>query len=174
PDFQAAVGAKVRTPQEDTTATHRALGVQVHPPQAADDFANALVYYSNCMGQRPFEWPRPDGPPDAADSYTSASRMLASWTTHQSLSGGWTPSSGVTYRQWSTWLPALPATVGEIVDHVCRGLLGRQSTARQRQAAATRTGMSVNQRVASLTGFGEQRVVQVLAALLDGPAHMTR
>jgi len=38
------------------------------------------------MGQRPFDWPRPDGAPDVADAWTSVSRMLRSWILHNCLS----------------------------------------------------------------------------------------
>ncbi len=174
PAFSQAVGAKVRTPLEDTTATHRVLGLDVHRPRTSADFGNAIVFYSNCMGQRPFEWPRPDGPPDAAEAYTSVSRLLASWTAHQSLAGGYTPSAGVTYRPLASWLPALPATVGDIADHVCRSLLARPSTRGIRRAAALRVGMPVSREISSAGSFGEQRIVQVIAAVLDTPEHMTR
>jgi uncharacterized protein (DUF1800 family) len=174
PDFAGSVAAKVRTPVEDVVATYRVLGLQAHQPQAASDFGNAIVFLSNCMGERPFEWPRPDGPPDFADAHTSASRMLASWTAHNSLSGGYTPKSGVTYRAAESWMPLLPASVEEIIDHVARRVLARALTLSLRNAVAVRMQMSLGTRINSFSAIGPIRTAAMLAALLDSPQHMTR
>ncbi|MBA2694336.1 MAG: DUF1800 domain-containing protein [Actinobacteria bacterium] len=174
PEFGSAVSSKVRTPLEDVIATYRVLDVRAQRPRTPSDFANAVVFMTNCMGQRPFEWPRPDGPPDAAEAYTSASRMLASWTTHQSLAGGFTPTSGVVYREPYSWLPPLPATVGEIIDDVGRRVLARPSNTLIRRAAAARMGLPLRTRVRTPADIAERRISALLACLLDTPQHMTR
>jgi hypothetical protein len=172
PDFAGAVGAKVRTPSEDAIASYRALGVKAAKPQTDGDFANAVAWHTDFMGQRPFDWPRPDGPPDVADAWTSAGRMLNSWSVHRNLGGGWT--GGATYRSFDDWLPPLPARLDEVVDHVSRRLLARPAIDSLRAAVATHLGLARNYTVDRAETFGDWRMDMLLATVLNSPQHMTR
>lgn len=173
PDFAASVGAKVRTPSEDAVASYRALGVGVARPRTDDDFANAVAWHTDFIGQRPFDWPRPDGPPDVADAWTSAGRMLNSWSVHRSLGSGWW-TGGVTYRPFQDWLPPLPASLDRVVDHVARRLLARPASDGLRAGVATHLGMSRSQSISTADDLGDWRMDMLLTTLLNSPDHMTR
>src|SRR5271167_4191070 len=41
------------------------------------------------MGQAPLGWPQPNGYPDAASAWMSASAVQAEWAMHLRLTGGW-------------------------------------------------------------------------------------
>ncbi|MDQ4008373.1 MAG: DUF1800 domain-containing protein, partial [Actinomycetota bacterium] len=172
PDFADSVGAKVRTPSEDAVASYRALDVKAARPTDDGDFAHATAWHTDFMGQRPFDWPRPDGPPDVADAWTSAGRMLNSWSIHRNLAGGWT--SGATYRSFEDWLPPLPASLDAVVDHVSRRLLARPATTALKAAVATHQGMARGHTIARLDDLGDWRVDMLLATVLNSPQHMTR
>lgn len=115
------------------------LGVRAERPTDPQDFALVLDWQAESMGQRPFDWPRPDGFPDVAEAWTSASRLLRSWKAHWSLAGGWWPTTGVRYRHHAAWLPPLPQTYGQVVDHLSRRLLARPATRLLKSAARSRT-----------------------------------
>ena len=72
--FWASAGQKVRNPVDDVVATVRALGVKVEGARPPASFAHELS--TSIKSVRLFQWPRPDGPPDTADAWCSASRML--------------------------------------------------------------------------------------------------
>lgn len=173
PDFLASAGAKLRTPVEDAAATYRVLGVRALRPQQLTDFANAVISQSGTMGQRPFDWPRPDGPPDVADAWSSVSRMLMSWSIHYSVARRM-PANGATFRDSASWLPPLPATLGEVIDHICRQILGRPSNIRLRRIASERIDLPVNTTVRTFADLGESRIPLLLAGVLDTPEHMKR
>jgi len=173
-EFTDSVGAKVRTPGEDAVATYRALGLQVHKPRSDEDFANAHTWQVYNMGQRPFEWPTPDGFPDVGAAWGSVGRVLASWDAHLTLAGGWWPSEGVTYQPPGRWVPKLPARFDDIVDHAARLILARPAGDAVKTAASQFTGIGRRDRIESMEEIGEWRVVLMLAAILNSPAHASR
>ncbi|MBA2638569.1 MAG: DUF1800 domain-containing protein [Nocardioidaceae bacterium] len=174
PDFAAAVGTKTRTPIEDCVATWRALGMQPVKPTRSTDFAAYCVIQTGSLGQRPFDWPRPDGPPDTADPWSSVSRLLASWNVHYGMAGRYQPTTGVTFRTPESWLPPLPASVVDIVDHVCRQLLCRPADARLVSVVAQRIALSADTQILVFDDLRSWRLQRLLAAVLDTPEHMTR
>ena len=119
PEFAASAGEKIKTPTEDGVATvpcaRRAAGPAGRPGVRRQRDRRSS---SALMGQMPFDWPRPDGFPDVAEAWTSASRMLGSWHVHWALAGGYWPKEGATYRSVKSWLPPLPARFDEVVDHI--------------------------------------------------------
>ncbi len=174
PAFLASAGAKVRTPVEDAVATWRVLGVQPSKPSGAESFAHAALIQASSIGQRPFDWPRPDGFPDHAEAWTGVSRVLNSFDVHKNVAGGAFPRRDVQYRSDSSWLPRLPATLGEIVDALSRELLARPATRRLRDAVSARLELPMSYQVRSPDDFQRWRIIPLLATLLDTPAHMTR
>lgn len=176
PDFETAVGAKTRTPSEDCIASWRVLEVKVAKPVTASDFANQSVIQAVTAGQRPFEWPRPDGPPDAADAWSSVSRLLACWNIHYGLAAGYSPKTGITYRTTASWLPdsLLPTTVAALIDHVCRQLLCRPADDRLTAAVAQRINLAASTPLRSMDDLKSWRVPRLVAAVLDTPEHMSR
>ena len=173
PDFRSSVDEKVRTPTEDACATYRALGVQAARPTSDADFANSLIWHSMRIGESPFDWPRPDGPPDVASAWTSSGRMLGSWLFHRTLGGG-SPSSGATHRTPESWLPALPARLDTIVDDMSRELLCRPATSALRTAASTCLGIPEDQVISRFDDLRSWRISLLVSTILNTPQHMTR
>ncbi len=175
PEFDSAVGQKVRTPSEDLIATYRVLGVRATKPSGrTSDLSEAIIWQANSMGLQPFEWPTPDGPPDVNDAWTSVSRMLGSWQQHRNLAGGWWPNTAADYRPKRSFLPRLPARFDEIVDHVCRELHARPTTDELVAAACAAVGVRRWDRITEDHWVVEWQVPNLLRALLDTPRHMSR
>lgn len=175
PEFEAAVGLKVRTPSEDTVNTYRVTGVEIDPPEGVTGEASeAILGLSEDMGQRPFDWERPDGFPDVADAWSSASRVLGSWKVHRNAAVGNFPQIGITYLPTEEWLPDLPAPFSTVVDHVSRRILAREASDAIIDAAATAADASPDEEVTSDSGVVLHRFAQVITAVLDTPEHMTR
>jgi hypothetical protein len=173
-EFQSSLGAKVRTPSEDAVATYRAVRVSVQPPTSNESFANALVYQSQSMGQRVFDWPTPDGFPLRNESWVGVSRMLNSFQTHHLQAGGYYPRAQATHRSPASWLPALPARFDVVVDHVCRQLLARPASADLQRAASIRLQISAGTRIGTSADLPAYKITRLLGTLLDSPQHMTR
>jgi hypothetical protein len=173
PDFAGAVSAKTRTPTEDYVATARVLGIRATRPHGDDSFANEAIWQARSMGQFPFDWPRPDGFPDTAASWTGVARMLNSFRIHDNLAGGYFPTRDVTYRSPGHWLPHLPATFETVMVHMAKMLIGRRPSADLRSALVTRTGIHAAQRV-HRDDLPDYMVVRMLQTILDAPSHMTR
>ena len=98
PEFIAAEGLKVRNPADDVVATWRSLDVQAAAPTSDDSGANAVLWQTVALGQAPFDWARPDGQPEDGASWSSVSRVLASFETHYGMCGGWWPTAQTTYH----------------------------------------------------------------------------
>ncbi len=178
PEFLTSQGLKVRTPVADLVATTRALDVQVLAPVSDSSWANAANYLQG--GERLFTWPRPDGPPITAPPWSTASRMFASYSMHQSLAGGWWPTEAVKYRTHASWLPTSSLRFDQYVDHLCRLWLGRGADARLLRAATQAvTGPERWAVVTEATTVNSQHALatwlfpRLVGALLDTPDHMT-
>ena len=90
----------------------------------------------------PFSWARPDGQPQDNRSWSSASRLLASFDVHYSMAGGWWPKQDVTYRARVDWMPAPSLRFDALVDHLSRQVLGKPVPARLLQACCEATGVA--------------------------------
>jgi uncharacterized protein (DUF1800 family) len=174
PEFAASVGAKIKTPTEDGVATYRALGVRVSRPTGVESGASAIAFQVMTMGQMPFDWGRPDGFPDVAEAWTSATRMIGSWHAHWSLAGGYYPRTDTRYRPVSSWLPALPARFDTVVDHVARELTARPATPQMTEAATIFVGIPATTRIRLSDDISQFRMNKLLSVILDSPAHMSR
>lgn len=173
-EFRGSAGRKVRTPDQDVVASHRALGVRVTRPTAATSAAYSIVWQAEVAGLRPFAWPRPDGRPDTAADWSSTARMLASFDMHWGLAGGWWPRGDVSYRTAASWLPEDSLRFDALVDHLARTVLGRRSTALLLQACCEATGLPPGETITSTHRLVRWEMPRLLACLLDQPAHMTR
>lgn len=174
PEFESAVDVKTRTPAEDCIATWRTLGMRPTKPTRQSDFAQNCTIQLGTAGQRPFDWPRPDGPPDVGEAWSSVSRLLSLWGLHYGMAGRYQPTTGVTFRTPQSWLPALPATLAEVIDHVCRQLLCRPADARLTSVVAQRIALSPDTRISTFDDLRSWRLPRLLAAVLDTPEHMSR
>ena len=127
-EFWGSAGQKVRTAIDDVVATCRVLRMKAKAPQRQRSFARAI---SNSIDDTlVYHWPRPDGPPDRAAVSASTTRMLNSWRMHWQLGGGLYPNEDVAFRPPVKFLPDSGMRFDQLVDHMCRTLLGRPSTRR--------------------------------------------
>ncbi len=176
PEFAASAGAKVRDPGEDVVATYRALGVVLHrpPDRNTGHAAHAILWQTESVGARPCSWPRPDGPPLTNAAWSAPGRLLASMELHWSMSGGWWPRDGITYRRPARWLPKRAVRFDVLVDHMSVLLLGKRSTANLLkaccQACQTRPGEVITAR----HGLVRWNFHRLISTMLDSPAHLTR
>jgi uncharacterized protein (DUF1800 family) len=173
PEFLASKGAKVRTPMEDYIATVRALGLKFQRPRDGNSFVKAYLWQYMALGDAPYEWPSPDGYPEVSSGWATAGRVLQSLDVHRTLAGAWWPTSRVTYRDPTKWLPPLPSRLGHVIDHMSRELLGRGATSAIKQGVALSIGMDPSRRVTS-GDLWDGRVRTLVASLLDSPTHAYR
>ncbi len=180
PEFAAAAGKKVRTPEEEIVATYRVLQVDLADPPAGDSghAATTILWQSLAIGAVPFDWPRPDGQPMDNQSWSSPARLLASMGTHWAMAGTWWPSQGITYRSPASWLPRKRLRLDQLVDHLSQQLLGRASSAALLKACVEVCPDDWKV-VASTMIDVEHPVVRwgfhrLLVTVLDSPEHFTR
>jgi len=174
-EFAASTGLKVRTPVEDFVNTYRSMQVKVLPPNGDEDGAAAAILVACAsMGQQPFDWPRPDGFPDVGDAWSSASRMLGSWRVHKNTSGGFFPRVGIEYREPEHWIGALPVRFDDLVDRICRLILGKASTEALLATAVRAVDTQPGEIITGVHRVIRWRTPALLLALLDTPDHMTR
>ncbi|WP_134767838.1 DUF1800 domain-containing protein [Nocardioides sp. 1609] len=174
PEFLGAAGRKVRTPTDDVVATHRALSTEIARPVNADSAANSFLWHTSSIGHSPFAWARPDGPPDTGRAWSSASRLLASFDVHLTLSGGWWPTRQITYRTPASWMPADSVRFDQLVDHLCRQLLGKAAPARLVTACAQAVNVPESATITASHAVVRWQFPLVLTTLLDSPDHLHR
>jgi len=172
PDFLASRGKLTRTTTEDVIATARVLGITALAPTSKDAFVHKVwqVTHTDAI----YNWPRPNGSPRGDDSWCTAGRMLDSFRMHWRFAAGWWPIQDVTYRTGASWLPQPSIRLDQYVDHLCRVLLGRTSTARILGAAVTATGFGPTTLITPTHLVSRSAFVRLVGTLLDSPEHMRR
>jgi uncharacterized protein (DUF1800 family) len=174
PEFRAAAGLKVRTPTDDVVATYRALGAQFLRPTDGSSAANVIVHQADAIGQSPFVWGRPDGQPQDNRSWSSASRVLASFEFHYGAAGGWWPRQDIVYRAPTSWVPTPGMRFDALVDHLCTQLLGKSAPARLVQAACQATQTKADEAITAKHAIVGWKMQMLLTTLLDSPDHLQR
>jgi uncharacterized protein (DUF1800 family) len=175
PDFVASAGEKVRTPIEDVVNCARVLGMR--PVGAGDDaaFARHVVWMSSSVGQQQFDWPRPDGFPETSSTWTSPARMVRSWNIHYSLAGNWWGPKEIAIPARADLMPTTwPLTLGQLVDHQSRMLLGRPATATLRQGVAGALNMSDSRTLAKASDVSEWMWTLLRGTVLNSPEGLLR
>jgi len=171
-EFKASAGDKVRTPNEDLVATVRVLQVSAQKPTVQKSFARSISWLTQSM--LPFQWPRPDGPPDRNSAWSTATRMLSSFRMHWNLGGAWYPDVNVRYRSAASWLPQRRIRLDQYVDHLCRMFHGKGSTPRILEAVVQALGYPPGEIITKDHAIGRWLFVRLLGVLLDSPEHMNR
>ena len=134
-EFGASTSQKVRTPYEDAVATMRVL--EARPPASGTSVLREFLYLLGRMGQAPLGWPAPNGYPDVAAAWASASSTLQRWNFHLGAVHG-TTFAALPRLAPAALLPSpLPTTFGAYVDALAARLLIDPLTAEQRQAVCT-------------------------------------
>jgi uncharacterized protein (DUF1800 family) len=171
-EFWASAGQKVRTAIDDVVATARVLQVRAKAPVRDTDFANVISH--GIDDTLVYQWPRPDGPPDRAAVSASTTRMLNSWRMHWQLGGGYWPKTGVAYRAPKRFLPKSGMRFDELVDHMCRVLLGRPSTTALLEAACKGCDVPPGEKITRKHAVMRHKFPRLTSAVLDTVEHMTR
>ncbi|WP_212770676.1 DUF1800 domain-containing protein, partial [Pseudokineococcus marinus] len=172
PEFWASAGAKTRRPLEGYVAALRLLGVG--PDARGTTGLSHLSWLSREMGQQPLAWPAPNGYPDVAVAWQSASATLYRWNRVILAAGGWWPNM-LTFRPLRQLLPAqLPATYGGLFDELGRSLLLRPLQGRERTALLGFCGKTETSPLRSTDEWLGWRLHHLVATVLDAPAHMVR
>jgi uncharacterized protein (DUF1800 family) len=176
-DFGTAKRRKVRMPSEDVINTARVLRMRPTGGRSEKAFAKHLMYMSEQVGQAPYRWPRPDGFPEDSTPWLSSARMLRSWNIHYALAGNWWDSAHVSRPSMSAQLPSkreFPLTVGQLVEHQSRVLLGRSSTKAMRKNAATALGQKSSLVLRRRKDVSEWTWVLIQGAVLNSPEGVLR
>jgi uncharacterized protein (DUF1800 family) len=171
-EFTASAGQKVRTPYEDALATLRVLDVK--PPTSGTAVLRDFLYLLGRLGQAPLGWPAPNGYPDVAAAWSSASSTLQRWNYHLGAVRGSTLSA-LPRAAVGTLLPSpLPATYGAYVDALASRLLIDPLTPAQRTALCTYLAHAPGDALKSTDAAVGWRLPYVAALILDTPNFAAR
>ncbi len=171
-EFWGSAGQKVRTAIDDVVATARVLQVKALAPGGAKSFANVISHAID--DTTVYQWPRPDGPPDRAAVSASTTRMLNSWRMHWQLGSGYWPTVDVAYRAPRKYLPESGMRFDVLVDHLCRVLIGRGSTAALLEAACKGCDVSPADTITRQHAVMRHKFPRLISSVLDTAEHMTR
>jgi hypothetical protein len=167
-EFRASVGAKVRRPMQDVVATVRTLGLG--PDKTGTKGLAGLYWMIYEAGDAPMEWHPPNGYPDVAAAWSSASGTLARWNAHLSLAANWWPTELSRPASLLTSLvPTLPRTYGTLVDTLALRLVGT----RMRPAHTAAITRFLGKTPATRLNRGDEalgwRFPYLVALVLDSP-----
>lgn len=173
PDFLRSRGKKVRTPVEDYVATVRALNLTLRAPRSDKSFVNAMHWQYRSAGQAPFDWPNPDGFPETNAAWSSTGRLLATFGIHRTLAAGWWPTNDVSRPSDKTWLPHLPGTLQDVINHVGVRMLGQKPGHDLSKGIATLLDIPLKRKLRR-KDFHYWTLRSITASLLDSPVHLHR
>ncbi|RLV47489.1 DUF1800 domain-containing protein [Nocardioides mangrovicus] len=174
PEFNASVGKKLRSPQEDYQAMVRSLGITLAQPSASGDFVNAMLWQYKTLGAPPYEWAPPNGYPEVNAAWSSAGRMLNSFSSHRNMVAHWWPTTGATLPDLATLFPPLPATLQNVIDVVSTNLLGETPGPTISGAIATLLGWPLTHVMTQAEANSYWRKIAIVSTLLDSPLHLYR
>ena len=175
--FQQAHDNKVRDPGEDLVATYRVLGVKIKAPavEEVDGSAlQALVWQSDSIGhravlvgaaRRPAHRQRVVVLAGQADGLDARS----TWAQRQ----GWADEA-TNYRKPQQWLPGKHPRFDELVDHLCRQLLHKESSKNLLKACCTAVDVKPYDPIDKDHDLVKWQFPQLLTTLLDSPDHLSR
>jgi uncharacterized protein (DUF1800 family) len=171
-EFTASASQKVRTPYEDALATLRVLDVK--PPAPGTAVLRDFLYVLGRMGQAPLGWPAPNGYPDVAAAWASASSTLQRWNFHLAAVRG-TTLTGLPRAAASSLLPSpLPATYGAYVDALAARLLVDPLSTAQRTAVCSFLLHAPTDALKATDIAVGSRLPYVAALILDTPNFAAR
>ncbi len=167
-DFWASRGLKVRRPAENLIATMRILDVK---PAAVSTALQYLHWGTQAVGNVPLSWGPPNGYPDVATAWSSASTLLSLWQFHLGLAGDWWTAAFVPYDKTILY-GGTPANSGDAIARLGVRLTGAALPAAHAQALQTFLGEPAS------TAMGKSTLrwllYPLIAIVLDGPSHALR
>jgi uncharacterized protein (DUF1800 family) len=110
-EFATAGASKLRRPLDSVAAVLR-LGFTVPDPAAVERPARVAARQLQVLGQVPYQWPAPNGYPEAAGAWTGAGALIGRWNLAAAAAGGF---GGLVPR---------PEVTGADGTAVARSLLG--------------------------------------------------
>lgn len=172
-EFAASAGAKQRTPFEDLTASVRAL--RLGPDASGTAGLDALYHYLVSTGNAPLRWSPPNGFPDVAAAWSSASAFLLRCNMHLNLATGWYPRQLTRPADLlASLVPVLPATYGALVDALAERLIGRPLPAEQTAAVLSVAGKLPTSVLTSADKQLAGSAPYLIALVLDAPSFQLR
>lgn len=140
PEFDAAVGQKMRRPLEGIVATVRALGIQ--PPTGTNtDAIGKLATDTIKLGHQPLNAAPPTGYPDVAAGWWAIGGLLSRCNWHRIMSRG--HPDGLPRPALSALLAGPPmATHGEMADRLTVSLTGQIFRPDHREALLNFAGLT--------------------------------
>ena len=115
-----------------------------------------------------------NGFPEVNGAWTSTGRILSSLVVHRNLAAKWWPTKAATFRSTADWMPPLPATVEDVIDHVALRVLGQRPTANISAGIATLLGWPLSHKLTGTEAQWYWTVPRIVTSLLDSPLHLHR
>jgi hypothetical protein len=167
-EFWASRGLKVRRPAENIVATMRILDAK---PAAIGTALQYLQLMTQQVGNQPLARVSPDGYPDVATAWRSASTLLMLWLHHIGMAAdSW--SNAFTAYDKTTLYGGTPANSGDAIARLGVRLTGAPLPAAHTQALQTFLGEPATTPMAGSTLRWLQ--TSLIALILDGPSHALR
>jgi len=178
-EFAHSIGAKVARPFESLIAIGRLMQMKpVDPaPDHLLDSTMDIIWMAERAGHNPFGQPFPTGQADTADAWESTAATLERWNNTIACVAGWGPSNDTVIRPplYNVVIgPTLPATHGDLVDHVATNLFGRPVSAAHKAAVLAFLGATATKPVTSGSGAVTWSLSSFVAVLLDSPYQSLR
>jgi uncharacterized protein (DUF1800 family) len=167
-EFWASRGQKVRRPAENIVATLRILDTRPATITAALKYLQVMTQQ---VGNVPLAWDPPNGYPDVAAAWRSASTLLTLWLHHLALSADSWPNAFAKSNK-ATLYGGTPANSGDAIARLGVRLTGAPLPVAHVQALQTFLGEAATTPVAKSTLHG--LLPSLIALILDGPSHAMR
>jgi uncharacterized protein (DUF1800 family) len=174
-EFAHSIGAKVARPFESLVSIARLM--QIKPVSTTLDATLQIVWMAEQAGHNPFGQPFPTGQADTADAWESTAATLERWNNTIGCVAGWDPSSDNVIRPllYNVVIgPTLPATHGDLVDHVATNLFGQPVSAAHKTAVLAFLGVAATKPVSSGSAAVTWALSSFVAVLLDSPYQSLR
>ena len=169
-EFWESRGRKVRRPAENLIATVRILGLTATDMGKATE---ALSWMTANMGDRPLDWPAPNGYPDVAGAWASSASLLDEWSYHRGMVQNWWKDHG--FRMFdpaSLYAASKPKTSGQAIDQLTVRLTGMTFSTTHKAALQTFLGESA---ATPLTKSKlRYQLPHLVPLILDAPHHAMR
>jgi uncharacterized protein (DUF1800 family) len=167
-EFWASRGQKVRRPAENVIASLRILDTKPATITAALKYLQIMTQQ---IGNQPLAWDPPDGYPDVATAWRSASTLLTLWLHHAALAGdSWRNAFAASNK--TLLYGGTPANSGDAIARLGVRLTGGPLPAAHAVALQSFLAEPATTLMAKSTLRG--LLPTLVALILDGPCHALR
>jgi uncharacterized protein (DUF1800 family) len=171
-EFAASADAKSKRPFEFLPAAVRAVGATVTLGGTTGGTKSLYTQLHN-LAQSPFDWPAPNGYPDAAGAWINTNGLLGRWNVAVALVNNALVGVHVDLASLAGGVPG-SQTPRQLVDRLTDRILHRQLTAADRSQllAYAATGVPTGQPIGA-AAF-PAKAADIAALLLDSPYFQVR